>query len=150
MIVVHFAEVSTLYPRVVISSLAKRLENHLFAILYTSFGVWPRDHYMPLQRSTTGVCHALLRFPEQTVPACSAKVSRTNVPSCTMWFRQIIKYDTKNDANSHSTEQDTQPIAFLISKQVIPYRTHGDTYCPGVSTPKTQSLADSSMTIHIT
>jgi hypothetical protein len=39
MIVVHSAEVSTMYPRVVILSLAKRLENHLFAILYTSFGV---------------------------------------------------------------------------------------------------------------
>jgi hypothetical protein len=44
----------------------------LFAILYTSFGVWPSDHYMPLQRSTMGhmlgfakVVHstiALLRF----------------------------------------------------------------------------------------
>jgi hypothetical protein len=32
----------------VISSLAKRLENLLYAILYTSFGVWLRDHYMPL------------------------------------------------------------------------------------------------------
>jgi hypothetical protein len=39
MIVVHFAKVSTLYPRVVISSLAERLENLLFAVLYTSFGV---------------------------------------------------------------------------------------------------------------
>jgi hypothetical protein len=36
--------------------------------------VWPRDHYMLLQRSTTGVCHALLWFPEQMVPTCSAKV----------------------------------------------------------------------------
>jgi hypothetical protein len=33
MIVVHFVKVSALYPRVVISSLAKRLENLLFAIL---------------------------------------------------------------------------------------------------------------------
>jgi hypothetical protein len=33
MIVVHFAKVSTLYPHVVITSLAKRLENLLFAIL---------------------------------------------------------------------------------------------------------------------
>jgi hypothetical protein len=33
MIVVHFTKVSTLYPRVVISSLAKRPEKHLFAIL---------------------------------------------------------------------------------------------------------------------
>jgi hypothetical protein len=85
----------------------------------------------------------------QTVLACSAKVSRTNVPSCTMWFRQFTKNITKTDhkdrSHPHSIEHDTQPIAYLISKQVIPYRTRGDTCCPGVSTPKIQSLADSSM-----
>jgi hypothetical protein len=54
MIVVHFVRVSTLYPRVVISSLAKRLEKPLFCHSYTSFGVWPRDHYIPLQRFTMG------------------------------------------------------------------------------------------------
>jgi hypothetical protein len=55
-----------------------------------------------------------------------------------------------NTANSHSSEQGTLPTTPLISKQVIPYRTHGGTHCPEVSTPKTHSLADSSMTIHIT
>jgi hypothetical protein len=54
MIVVHFTKVSALYPQVVISSLVKRLENLLFAIFYTSFGVWPSDHYMLLQRFTMG------------------------------------------------------------------------------------------------
>jgi hypothetical protein len=87
MIVVHSVEISTLYSSIVISSLDEWLENFLFTILYTSFGVWPRDHCMSLQRSTIGVCHTFLRFPEQMVPVCSAKVSRTNVPSCTMWFR---------------------------------------------------------------
>jgi hypothetical protein len=86
------------------------------------------------------------------VPTCHAMISCTNVPSCTMWFRRITKYDeryvTKYDANSHSTEQYTLPIAFLISKQVIPYRTRGGTCCAGVSTPKTQSLADSRTTCH--
>jgi hypothetical protein len=109
---------------------------------------------MLLQRSTTGVCHTLLRFPNQTVPACSAKVSRTNVPCCTMWFRQFTKYIAKYDhkvwCHPHSTEHDAQPIAYLIRKQVIPYRTCGGTCCPGVSTPKIRSLADSSMTNHIT
>jgi hypothetical protein len=38
----------------VISSLCGRLQNLLFAILYIYFGVWPRDHYMPLQRFTIG------------------------------------------------------------------------------------------------
>jgi hypothetical protein len=73
MIVVHYVRVSALYPRVVISSLRGRLENQLFATLYTSFDVWPRDHYMSLQRFTISrmpsfakvVCStvALLRFP---------------------------------------------------------------------------------------
>jgi hypothetical protein len=52
MIVVHFAKVSVLYLCIVISLLIGRLENLHFPILYTSFGVWPRDHSMPLQRST--------------------------------------------------------------------------------------------------
>jgi hypothetical protein len=54
MIAVHFAKVSTLYPRVVISSLAKQLEKPPFCHSYTSFDVWPKDHYMLLQRSTMG------------------------------------------------------------------------------------------------
>jgi hypothetical protein len=75
----HFQKVSTLYPRVVISSLIKRLEN-----LYVTMpakaqshchGVRPGDHYMSLQSFTIGVCHALLRFPLTSGPACSAKVS---------------------------------------------------------------------------
>jgi hypothetical protein len=73
MIVIQFAKVSTLYPQVVISSLAMRLEKPLFYHSYTSLGVCPRDHYMPLQRFAMGhmlglakvVCStiALLRFP---------------------------------------------------------------------------------------
>jgi hypothetical protein len=60
-IVVHFAKVSDLYPRVVISLLAKRLENFLFAILYTSLGVWTRDHYVSLQRFTMGCMPGLAK-----------------------------------------------------------------------------------------
>jgi hypothetical protein len=73
MTVVHITKVSTLYPRVVISSLAKQLEKHPFCHSYTFFGAWPKDHYMPLQRFTMGrmlglakVVHstiAMLRFP---------------------------------------------------------------------------------------
>jgi hypothetical protein len=99
---------------------------------------------MPLQMSTTGVCQPFLRFPTQTIPACSAKVSCTNIPSFIMWFRHITKYE----ANPHSTKHDTQPIAFLISRQAVSYRTCGDTYCPRVSTLKILSLADSSTTCH--
>jgi hypothetical protein len=54
MTVIHFAKVSALYLRVVISSLAKRLEKPPFFHSYTSFGAWPRDHYMILQRFTMG------------------------------------------------------------------------------------------------
>jgi hypothetical protein len=140
MIVIHFAKVSTLYPRVVISSLRGRLENLLFAILYTSFGVWPRDHYMSLQRSTTGVSHASLWFPRPWVPACSAKVSSGLKP-----LLHLVDQITLC-IFPHTTEQDSQPTTSLISKQAIPYRTCRISYCPGVSTPKTWSLSDSSMT----
>jgi hypothetical protein len=85
---------------------------------------------MLLQRSTTRVCHALLRFLKQMIPAYSAKISRTYVPSYTMWFRQFTKYVTKTDhkiwCHPHSIEHDTQPIVFLISKQVVPYLWHLD------------------------
>jgi hypothetical protein len=54
MIVVHVAKVSTMYLQVVISLLAKRLEKPPFCHSYTSFGVWHRDHYIPLQRFTMG------------------------------------------------------------------------------------------------
>jgi hypothetical protein len=47
---------------------------------------------------------------------------------------------------THSSEQGTLPTAPLISKQAVPYWTHGDTGFARVSTPKTQSLADSSTT----
>jgi hypothetical protein len=49
---------------------------------------------------------------------------------------------------SHSSEQVTLPTVFLISEQAVPYQTRGCTCCPRVSTPKTRSLADSSMTNH--
>jgi hypothetical protein len=52
--------------------------------------------------------------------------------------------------NSHLSEQDTLSTAFLISKQAVSYRTRGGTYCPGVFTPMTRSLADLSMINHIT
>jgi hypothetical protein len=105
---------------------------------------------MQLQRSTTGVCHDLLQFSEQTVPACSAKVSHTNVPSCTMFLKQFTKTDHRVWCHPHSTEHVTQPMIFLISKQAVPNWMRGDTCCPGVSTLKIWSLADSSMINQIT
>jgi hypothetical protein len=56
----------SLHLRVVISLLAERLEKPPFCHSYTTFGVWSRDDYMPLQWSSTGVCHALLWFVKQT------------------------------------------------------------------------------------
>jgi hypothetical protein len=105
---------------------------------------------MPLQRSTAGVCHALLRFPAHSGPACSAEVSRTP------WLLlhhvvQAVHIECHTDrSHPDSTGQDTQPISYLISKQVIPYQTRGGTRCPRVSTPMIRSLADLSMTSHIT
>jgi hypothetical protein len=62
MIVVHFTKLSTMYPYKVISSLGERLETLLFIIPYISFGLWPRDHYMPLQRFTMGHMLGLVKI----------------------------------------------------------------------------------------
>jgi hypothetical protein len=78
------------YPRVVISSLANWLEEPPFYHSYTFFGAWPRDHYMPLQRATTGICHALLRIPQQR-PRLQCWGFPSKDPSCTMWFRHFHK-----------------------------------------------------------
>jgi hypothetical protein len=51
---------------------------------------------------------------------------------------------------SHLFEQGTFPTTSLISGQAVPYQTYDVTHCPGVSTPITRSLADSSMTNQIT
>jgi hypothetical protein len=105
---------------------------------------------MPLQRSTTGVYHDLLWFPDKRSLLAVVRFPAQCGPSCTMWFRQFTKTDHKYRSHPHSTEHDTQPIAYLFSKQAILYRTCGGTYCSGVSTNKIRSLADSSMTNHIT
>jgi hypothetical protein len=109
---------------------------------------------MLLQRPTTGVCHALLRFLTHSGPACSAKVSRTQWPILHHEVQAVhIEYHingSHRQGHPHSIEHDTQPIAYLISKQAVPYQTRGDTCYPKVFTPKIRSLADSSMTSHIT
>jgi hypothetical protein len=122
----------------VISSLAKRLENLLFAILYISIGVWPRDHYLPLQRLTPDHLSyfvigfpllGITLYPQAPLAPCGLVGIAIPVPH----FRQ-----------------DKLTRAFLISQQAVPYRTRGGTCSPGGSTPETRSLADSSMTSHIT
>jgi hypothetical protein len=99
---------------------------------------------MSLQRFTIGrmpgldkvVCGtiAMLRFPEV--------VRGTTTPLAPCEPRRVTTQI------SHSFEQGTLPTTSLISKQAVPYRTCDDTCCPGVSTPETRSLADSSMTKH--
>jgi hypothetical protein len=90
----------------------------------------------------------------QTAPLEVLRFPAHSGPFCTMWFREftqnITKTDHKDRSHPHSTEHDTQTIAYLISMQVVPYRTRGGTCCPGVSTPMTRSLANSRMTNHIT
>jgi hypothetical protein len=105
---------------------------------------------MPLQRCTTGVCHAMLWF-SMYICGTMALLAMLRFPgvatrylnlSCTMWAW------AKSQANPHSSKQDTQIIVFLISKQAAPYRTRGGTCCPRVSTPKIRCLAYSSTTCH--
>jgi hypothetical protein len=129
MIVVHFTKVSTLYPRVVISSLTKRLEKPHFYHSYISFGVWPRDHYMTLQRFTIGRMLGLPKVVrDTTAPLAPYEPRRVTTPIF------------------HSSEQGTLSTTSIFSKQVISHQTRGDTCCPEVSTLNTRSLEDSSMT----
>jgi hypothetical protein len=93
-------------------------------------------------------------FPHKVAPLAVLRFPVQSGPFCTMWFSQFTKNVTKmghkDRSHPHSTKHDTQPITYLISKQVVPYQTRGGTCCPGGSTPKIQSLADPSMTSHIT
>jgi hypothetical protein len=96
----------------------------------------------------------LLWFPNKWSPLVVLSFPALNRPSCTMWFRQFTKNVTRTNhkvwCHPHSTEHDTWPTTYLISKQVVPCWTRGGTCCPEVCTPMIQSLVDSSMTNHIT
>jgi hypothetical protein len=154
MTVVHFAKVSALYPRVVISSLAKRLEKPPFVpILHFLWCMTQRSlHAITKVYYRSMSCFATVSW--QTAPLAVQRFPAHSGLFCTMWFRQftqnVTKTGHKDKSHPHSIEHNTQPIAYLISKQAIPYRTRGGTCCPGVSTPITRSLIDSSMTYHIT
>jgi hypothetical protein len=83
-------------------------------------------------------------FPWPWVPTSNAKVSSYLEPL--LHLMDQITFCVF----PHTTEQDSLPTASLISRQVVSYRTRGNTCCPGVSTPKTWSLVDLSMTSHTT
>jgi hypothetical protein len=102
-----------------------------FWYCYTTFGVWPRDHYMLLQRFTIGHMSGLAKLVYGTIA-----------------MLRFLGAWVNGHATSHSFEQFTLPTTSLISKQVVPYWTRGGTYCHGVSTSKIQSLTDSSITNH--
>jgi hypothetical protein len=144
MIVVHSTEVSILYPRVVISSLAEQLENLLFAILSIPL-VYGSEIttccYKGLLYELVMLCCSFL---QPWVPNCSAKASS--------WLEPLLHLVDQITfcVLPHTSEKDSQHTISLISKQVISYQTRGGTCCPRVSTPKTWSLAYSSMTSHIT
>jgi hypothetical protein len=87
---------------------------------------------MSLQRSTTGVCHAFLRISTQSGPLAVLRFPIQSDLLCTMRFaKNVTKMGHTDGSHPHSTEHDTLPVAYLISKQVIPYRTRGGTCCPG-------------------
>jgi hypothetical protein len=117
---VHFAQVSVLYPRVVISSLAKRLKN-IFLSFFTLPLVYSPEittcHHKGLLHEYVILCYGFLTKS----PTCSAKFSLTQVPLAPCVSQ------AKHCALPHAIEQDTLPIASLIIKQVVPYQTRGDT-----------------------
>jgi hypothetical protein len=75
---------------------------------------------------------------------CWAELFHTQWPPLHLMV-QVVHIEVTQMGHTDST----QPIAYLIGKQAIPYQTRGGTCCPGGFTPKIQSLADSSMTSHI-
>jgi hypothetical protein len=150
MIVVNFAKVSALHQRVVISSLAKQLEKPPFCHSYTSIGAWPRDHYMPLQRTATEVHHALLRILQQRALVAVLRISQQRAPlaPCSSSRSQSMSHVWHKEwcTSPLNWARHTQPIAFQISKQAVPYQTRDGTCCPRVSTPRIWSIADLSTT----
>jgi hypothetical protein len=70
------------------------------------------------------------------VLACSAKVYHTKRLLLHHVVQAVHKIDHKEGSHPHSTEHNTQPTTYLISKQAVPYRTRGGSCCPGGSTPK--------------
>jgi hypothetical protein len=95
-----------------------------------SFTMGPRTGLAKVVRGTIAKLRFLGVVHDTTAPLAPCESRRVTMPI------------------SHSSEQGTLPTTSLISKQVTPYRSHGGTCCPRVSTPKTQPLADSSMTNH--
>jgi hypothetical protein len=96
MIVVHSIEVSTLYPRVVISSLAERLENLLFPFFILSLVYGPyitTCRYKGLLQEYIMLCYdypnkqsplVVLRFPAQTSPLAPCGSGRSQSMSQSM------------------------------------------------------------------
>jgi hypothetical protein len=101
----------------------------------------PRDHYIPLRRLTPArmSCFAI----------GFSLLGTTEYPQTLSQLLRFLPIGY-NRISVPLFQQDKLTRVFLVSQQAITYRTRDDTYCPGVSTPKIRSLADSSMTIHIT
>jgi hypothetical protein len=67
---------------------------------YTSFGVWPRDHYMSLQRSTPVSLSSIPKVFSQRVPSSSARVSSQRIPlapSRSQVAPHTLPYTTEQD-----------------------------------------------------
>jgi hypothetical protein len=85
----------------------------------------------------------LLWFSPTSGLACSVKVFSDLGPLLHL-MDQIMLYVF----SFPTPPSKTQPIAIIISKQVVSYRTHGGTCCPGMSTPNIRFLADLSTSCH--
>jgi hypothetical protein len=138
-IVIHSVEVSAMYPHVVISSPAKRLENLLF-LLFTLHLVYGLEIITCRYNGLLQVAHPTLLGYSQYRSV--AKVSRPNGPLAPCRTGKLVMVPLR------STKSDTLLKPSLISEQVVPYQIYGGTCCPGGSTPKKWSLADLSNTNH--
>jgi hypothetical protein len=74
-------------------------------------------HYRGLLQEFVMLCYG---FPHTVAPLAVLRFSAHSGPFCTMWFRQFTQNVKKTGhtdrSHHHSTEHNTQPITYLISK----------------------------------
>jgi hypothetical protein len=79
-------------------------------------------HYKGLLQEYVMLCYG---FPHAEAPLAVLRFPTHSGPFCTMWFRQFTQNATQmghtDRSHPHSIEHGTQPIAYLISKQGVPY-----------------------------
>jgi hypothetical protein len=79
---------------------------------------------MSLKRPTTGVCHALIRIPTQSGPACSVEVSRTKWPLLHHVVQAVHKECHKDTSPDRIQTVSTIPTLLKLQHRSSPGSIH--------------------------